>query len=150
MKKTLFYLVVLALMAACKKTPSVSVDCRSPTNDLALCKELIIGDWELVKSVKFIDTVAVFRPINGRSVHVKFLDSGIMEYYQDGKYITRDSYDIAIMKKFTRDKGDTLQNVLWTKKDLRIVPLRVCDDSLYLPYESFVYHSGDLYYVRQK
>jgi hypothetical protein len=150
MKKIMFYLVLLSLMAGCKKTPTLSVDCRSPTNNLTVCRELIIGKWNLVKLVRSIDTSAVITPTNGHSASLIFLNNGTIEYYQDEKYIARDSYDIAIMKKFTKDKADTLRNVLWTKKDRMIVPLKICDDSLYLPYESFAYHIGDFFYVRQK
>jgi hypothetical protein len=64
MKKMKCYLIFLSLMA-CKKTPSVlSVDCKTPSKDLAICKELILGKWEWVRTERRFDTIATYTPKN--------------------------------------------------------------------------------------
>jgi hypothetical protein len=159
MKKTLFYLVVLSLMAACKKTPSVN--CNSPTNDLALCKELIIGQWEWVRTVNRIDTFATFTPKTfGHAVKLNFKSNGILETYIDGQLRDTSSYRVYDAGQYFKpDSGQTYLNIKggdYTVRNfvqfyasIRAVRLEVCDDSLYLPYDKF-YHSGNDFYVRTK
>jgi hypothetical protein len=158
MKKIMIYLVLLSLMA-CKKTPSV--DCRSPTNDLALCKELIIGKWEWVRTVATIDTFATYTSKTfGHSVKLNFKTDGILETYVDGQLKDTSSYEIYDAGKFFKlDSGKTFLNIKgcnYSRPDAvrfyasaRAVRLKICDDSLYLPYDQF-YHSGNDFYVRTK
>jgi hypothetical protein len=157
MKKIMLYLVFLSLMA-CKKTPSV--DCRSPTNDLALCKELIIGKWEWVRTVTKIDTSDTYTPKTfGHSVKLNFKSDGIVETFIDGQFRDSSGYEIYDAGKFFKlDSGKTQLNIkgcnyrnpnavqFYTVP--RAVRLRVCDDSLYLPYEELIYHTGNDFYVR--
>jgi hypothetical protein len=159
MKKMMFYLVLLSLMAACRK--SSCVDCRSPTNDLALCKELIIGKWEWVRTVATIDTFATYTPKTfGHSVTLNFKTDGILENYVDGQLKDTSSYEVYDVGKFFKpDSGQTYLNIkgcvyptpnpvrFYTY--VRAVRLKICDDSLYLPYDRF-YHSGNDFYVRAK
>jgi hypothetical protein len=157
MKKMSFYLIFLSLMA-CKKKPSV--DCNSPTNDLALSKELIIGDWQWVKS-RSLQSGYISRPDSTKyQVMFSFKSNGIMEQFVDGNLVDTSSYEIAIEKKYSTFYGDTLRNVLAIKRRLvkfqkhplmeYYVPIRICNDSLYLFYESYAWHTaGDNYFSRK-
>ena len=156
MKKHIQYALamLLVLLMACQKDPDVS--CNSPTNDLALSRKLIIGTWRFDRSVFTIDTSFVYRPPDTTKIDVKFTKAGIIEYYSNGKLIDTCAYEIDIMKKYTLFYGDTTRNVLWIprrKSSMAIVfhnmvPLRVCNDSLFLRY-SFAYHSvGNNYFFR--
>ena len=147
-------LLLLAVMA-CKKDPLPDVNCNSPTNDLALSKELIVGCWRLSKTRYFFDSSYVVNYVlNKNSIDIRFTKDGVVECYQGGEFIDSSRYEIDIMKKYTLFPGDTTRNVLWivnTKKMYaleNLVPIRICTDSLYLFYESFRYHSGNRYFYR--
>ena len=151
MKKALFYLVLLSLMSACKKTPSV--DCNSPTNDLALCKEYIIGKWEWVKNIRYYGGYKVSTPQTaGITRTLNFRTDGIVETYINGQFKDTSSYEIYDGIQISKpDSGTTF---LTFREYNYIVPrsviLKVCDDSLYLPYEGLIYHNGNDYYSRVK
>lgn len=151
MKKTLFYLVVLALMVACKKTPSV--DCNSPTNNLALCKELIVGKWEWVRTVTNFGSFPTSTPqTSGRTVQLNFKNNGIVETFFDGQLKDTSSYEFydgIVISKL--DSGTTYLSFRELNYAYpRSVRLKVCEDSLYLPYEATIYHNGNKYYSRVK
>ena len=157
MKKHIQYALamLLVLLMACQKEPDVS--CNSPTNDLALSRKLIIGTWRLDRSVYFFDTSFIYRTPDTAKIDVKFTKAGIIEYYSNGKLIDTCAYEIDIMKKYTLYRGDTTRNVLWIprrKPSMAIafhnmVSLRVCNDSLFLRYQSFAYHTiGDNYFFK--
>lgn len=153
----MFYLIFLSLMA-CKKTPSV--DCNSPTNDLSLCKELIIGKWEWVRTVTQIDTSATFTPKSlGHTVQFNFNSNGIVESFLDGQFRDTSSYEFYDGSKYSkldsgktylRMKGCTYNGLISFYTYSRDVRVKVCDDSLYLPYEALIYHTGNDFYSKVK
>ena len=150
-----FAAILLMLAMACNKEPDIS--CNSPTNDLALSKELIIGKWRLNRCVYFFDTSYVWTPPKSALIDVKFTKKGVVEYYVGGKIQATCRYEINPMNKYTLYPPDSTVNVLRLidRKPLimaraleNMVPIRVCSDSLFLRYESFAYHTGDRYFFR--
>ena len=103
-------LLVLAVMA-CKKDLS-DVNCKSPTNDLALSKELIVGYWRLDRVKHFFDTNFVSYPSSRNNIVINFTKDGIVDYYQGGELIDSLRYEIDVMKKYTLFPSDTTRNVL--------------------------------------
>ena len=151
MKKTLLYWVLLSLMAACKKTPSVN--CNSPTNEIGLCKELILGKWEWVRTVTQFGSFPTSTPkTSGQTIRLNFKTNGIVETYVDGQFKDTSSYEIYDGGKlFKLDSGITFLSFReYDYNHRRPVILKVCDDSLYLPYEATIYHNGNKYYSRTK
>ena len=148
-----FATIGLMLLIACNKVPDVS--CDSPTNDAALSRKLILGTWRLHRIQFSLDTSYTWYPPKKEMIDVKFKEDGILEYYVDNKLINSCKYDIDIMKKYTLYFADTTRNVLSIdKRGMNglegLVPIRICSDSLYLPYESFRYDGiGDCYYYRK-
>ena len=151
-----FATILLMLAIACKREPLVS--CNSPTNDLALSRELIIGKWRMNRSVVFFDTSFVWVPPKSAMIDVKFTKKGIVEYYVNGRLQDTCRYEINPMNKYTLFPRDSTVNVLWLINRNRLtmsrgledmVPIRICTDSLFLRYESFRYHGiGDNYFFK--
>ena len=155
------FLALLFLLAmACKKDPPLpDVSCNSPTNDLTLSRQLIVGTWRFKRYVFQSTTGVIRKTVDSDEIEVKFTKKGIVEYYEKGKCIDTCRYDIDIMKKYSLYASDTTRNVLWisNKKPSMatvlhyMVPLRVCNDSLYLLYQSFTYDAmSDNYFYRVK
>lgn len=153
----MYSLIFLSLMA-CNKTPSV--DCNSPTNDLALCKRLIIGKWEWVRTVTRIDTSATYTPKSlGHTVRYKFNSNGIVDFFVDGQLKDTSSYEFYDGSKYSkldsgitylRMKGCSYRDNISFFTYSRDVRVKVCDDSLYLPYEALIYHTGNDFYSKIK
>ena len=157
-----FLALFFLLAMACKKDPPLpDVNCNRPTNDLILSRQLIIGCWQWHRTVHFFDVNKIITPDStGDNVRLVFKKNGIVEHYLNGRLNDTSSYEIDIMKKYSSNTGDTTLNLLWIRqinnstssyphiKD--VVPIRVCNDSLYLKYESFFYHTGDNYFFRVK
>ena len=159
MKKNIQYALamLLVLLMACQKDPDVS--CNSPTNDLALSRKLIIGTWRLKRTVFESTTGIIRKTLDTAQIDVKFTTNGIVEYYEKGKFIDTCRYEIDTMKKYSLYRGDTARNVLWipirklsmAKVLYDMVPLRVCNDSLFLLYQSFAYDAvSDRYFYKLK
>ncbi len=159
MKKHIQYALamLMVLLMACQKEPDVS--CNSPTNDLALSRKLIIGTWRLKRTVFESAVGTIRKTLDTAQIDVKFTKNGIIEYYEKGKFIDTCRYEIDTMKIYTLYRGDTARNVLWiptrkqsmTKAFHNMVPLQVCNDSLFLPYQSFRYdETSDKYFFRIK
>ena len=154
----MMYSLILLWLMACNKTPSV--DCNSPTNDLALCKKLIIGKWEWVRTVTRIDTSATYTPKSvGHIVQFKFNSNGIVESYLDGQFRDTSSYELFDGSQYSKldsgitylkMKGCTYNGLISFFTYPRYVRVKVCDDSLYLPYEALVYHTGNDFYSKVK
>ena len=157
-----FVAALLLLAMACKKDPPLpDVSCDKPTNDKEISKQLIIGTWRLKRFIFESTTGTIRRTVDTDQIDVKFATNGIVEYYEKENLIDTCTYDIDIMKKYSLYAGDTTRNVLWipnfklpklmTKAVYHMVPLRVCNDSLYLLYNSFAYDEvGDYYFYRLK
>ena len=161
MKKHIQYALamLLVLLMACQKDkePDIYVSCDKPTNDLALSRKLIIGTWRFKRYVFENANGITRKDIDTAQIDVKFTSNGILEYYEKGQLIDTCGYEIDIMKKYTLYPGDTTQNLLWmpTRKRSMLsaleykVPLRICNDSLFLPYQSFAFHTiGNNYFFR--
>jgi hypothetical protein len=163
MKKMKCYLIFLSLMA-CKKTPSVlSVDCKTPSKDLAICKELILGKWEWVRTEKRIDTIADYTPQNygNHRFVLNFKTEGLVESYVDGAYKDTARYEIYDGSQFSKfDSGKTFFTISTYDRvfknegrfylSSKIAPIKICDDSLFLPYENLFSHSGNDFFKRVK
>ena len=158
-----FMALLFLLAMACKKDPPPplpDVNCNRPTNDLTLSRQLIVGTWQWSKTVHFFDHDQVITPDStGNNVRLVFRTDGIVEHHFNGRLNDTSSYEIDIMKKYTWNQGDTTLNLLFIRHLNSkasypymqiIVPIRVCNDSLYLKYESFAFHTGDNYFYRVK
>lgn len=162
MKKNICYLVFLSLMACKKDPPPLSVDCSTPTNKEAICKQLILGRWEWVRTFTHFGQPSTITPQTiGHNVQFNFKADGIMETYLDGQFRDTSSYRIYDAGTFFKlDSGITHlsmrgcdyihPNFVAFYASPRSVRLQVCDDSLYLPYEDLIYHEGNDIYRRVK
>jgi hypothetical protein len=151
MKEIALFLSLIALIVACKK--SSLVDCRTPTNDLAICKELIIGKWAWEKNIQYISGYKVSTPQTaGISQNLNFKANGIVETYINGVLKDTSSYEIYDGNKYFKlDSGLTFLTFReYRYVTPRSVIVRICEDSLYLPYEALIYHTGNDYYSRVK
>ena len=149
---------------ACKKAPLVlSVDCKTPSKDLAICKELILGKWEWDRTVTRIDTHATFTPKNfgNHRFVLNFKTEGLVESYVDGDFKDTARYEIVDAGKFYKpDSGISYFIIPFYDKGYKnggrfyqnsnVAPIKICDDSLYLPYENLFSHTGNDYFKRIK
>ncbi len=158
--------MVFLTLFACKKTvppqPVISVDCSKPTNKEALCKELILGKWEWARTYTYFSLPSTVTPQElGHNVQFNFKADGIVETYLDGQFRDTSSYKIVDAGiSSPRDSGITYlimqgcdfkyPNSVRFYTYTRPVALKVCDDSLYLPYEYLMSHTGNNIYHRIK
>ena len=148
-------MLLLLLSMACKREPDISCNC--PTNDLSLSRKLIIGTWRLHRVRYFINTDFTWYALDTIHADYEFRKDGTLWYYKNSQFIDSCKYEIDVMKKYTLYQGDTTRNTLWvayfrhTMGLERLVPISVCNDSLYLKYQSFAYDTtGDEYFYRVK
>ena len=157
-----FVAALLLLAMACKKDPPLpdpppNVSCDKPTNDKELSKQLIVGTWRVHRVQFLINTPFTYYPPDTIHSDYQFRNDGTLWFYVNSRFVDSCKYEIGIMKKYTLYPGDTTRNTLWLvnyKRTMyleRLVPIRVCNDSLYLKYQSFAYdNSGDYYFHRIK
>ena len=157
------FLALLFLLAmACKKDPRPppplpDVNCNRPTNNLSLSRQLIVGTWRYKRYVFYGINGWIRRDVDTAQIDYQFRNDGTLWYYKKGEFIDSCRYEIDIMKKYTLYQGDTTRNTLWLINRkigmglASLVPIWVCNDSLYLPYQSFRYDTvQDYYFYRIK
>ena len=147
MKKNMFYLVLLALMAACNKPPSVSVSCNSPTKDVSIAQKLIIGKWVWVYSNHYnrlLGKNELWTPEVKDIIRVMEFDTkGNLSMFEDGKLTAQTTYEFQKYSVSTNIPADSTRFVLLCKGRGNTF-FKICSDSMYLPYQSFGYDaSGD-------
>jgi hypothetical protein len=162
MKKNIFYLAFLSLIACKKAEPLLSVDCAKPTNKEAICKKLILGKWEWVRTETRFNPPYVFGPeMIGHKVALNFKSDSIVEGYIDGQLKDVSKYEIFDAGlSFKRDSGITYIHIRGCQyfpvnsiefyQSARVAVLKVCDDTLYLPFEDKIYHTGNDIFSRVK
>ena len=133
MKKMIFYLIFLSLMA-CKKTPSV--DCNSPTSDSTLAKELLIGEWRLER------TFIAARGIGKVSKTRDQLPYVILNFRNDLTFQCFIADTLSCKGKFEFAKDGNTDLLIFKDFDLLFIdgvaPFRICSDSLYLNFNSYM------------
>jgi hypothetical protein len=151
MKINMLFLALIMLVLACKK--SSLVDCKTPTNDLALCKELIVGKWAWARSEIYArnpDSLIISRPTSISRLNLDFKANGIVETYIDGQLMDTSSYVIYDLVRFS--KSDSGRVVLdfrqYGNRFGQPVGLRICEDSLFLPYSES--HGANEFYNKVK
>ena len=137
-----FAAILLMLAMACNKEPDVS--CNSPTNDLALSKELIVGTWRWAYSIQSNRQTGNKDVTTPQSEKVErtmtFCDDGKLEIKQDGKIITKTTFQFRKMSEWSLYPPDSTKYILSWKANN--VVWRICTDSLYLPYQSFAFDAS--------
>jgi hypothetical protein len=155
MKKTLFYLALLSMTAACKHLPPPLaivdpppkvVNCDSTTKDPVLAQKLIVGKWIWVYSYRFnrglgyseIRTPANYR--NNVKDIIEFDANGNLSFYEDGKLTAQSSYQFRKYSDFSNIPSDSTRFLF--HQPGRNAFFKICPDSLYLPFQSFGYDVG--------
>jgi hypothetical protein len=158
MKKIMFYLVLLSLMAACKHLPQPSatvdplppppkvVNCDSTTRDPVIAQKLIVGKWIWVYSLRYnrrLGYKEILTPANYRN-NVKdvmeFDAYGKLNFYEDGKLTAQSTYQFRKYSDFSNISSDS--TIYLFNQPGRSAFYRICPDSLYLPFQSFGYDVG--------
>jgi hypothetical protein len=128
MKKTMFYLIVLSLMG-CSKTPKI--DCDPPTNDLEICKKLIIGEWQLERtSIVYRGVGIVIKTKKDYPKTVLIVNENMTyRYYENDKLMNEDNYSFYIKDQFN------IYNLINFKNGPNLLfdlgPINLCSDSLF-------------------
>jgi hypothetical protein len=158
MKKIMFYLVLLLLMAACKHLPQPLaivdppppppkvVNCDSTTRDPVLAQKLIVGKWIWVYSYhanRRLGYTEIWTPSNRRNNVkdvVEFDDKGNLSTYVDGSLTTQTTYQFRKYSDFSNIPSDSTRFLLYFPG--RSAFFRICPDTLYLPFQSYGYDVG--------
>jgi hypothetical protein len=139
MKKMMFYLIFLSLMA-CSKTPN----CTEATDDPEIAKCAIIGEWRLIRTFIVSRTVGPIH-VTGKVVRdevIIFKKNEDLEFYVLGQKILDSPYRFAKGKEFSNLSTDeqNLLNIIKPKEEIgSLTTYRICNDSLYLRFNSFRY-----------
>jgi hypothetical protein len=141
MKKMMFYLIFLSLMA-CKKVPLV--DCNSPTKDPDIARQLIEGKWNWKYSNYFNRRESLYEiwtPENTKSIKtMDFSSDGNLCIFENGKLVTETKYEFRKLSALTNFPADSTRYIVsWKDSN---TTFRICSDSLYLPYQSFRYDAA--------
>ena len=141
MKKHIQYALamLLVLLMACQKEPNVS--CNSPTNDVNTSKKLIVGTWQWAYSKQYARTTSTWDITNPKTDTIErsmtFNKNGQLLIYENGILKTETTYQFRKMSEWSLFPGDSARFILsWKNSN---VVWRICNDSLYLPYQSFAY-----------
>jgi hypothetical protein len=169
MKKQIIYLVLLSLMACKKpnrkgedivipieepKKPPL-VDCINPTQKRDTAQILFIGKWRLTRSVLrgWTGTSHLFAK---KKEEIVFKDNGIVEYFDQDTLKMSSPYEFIRLSDVSNIMSDSSRILLKMEKmhgyGLRShTTFAVCDDSLYLLFNSFFYDgAADRIYAKQK
>jgi hypothetical protein len=148
MKKMMFYVIFLSLMA-CKKAvqpvPLPVISCDKPSNRADTAKLLIIGRWELerITILDRVNRLIIYRTKKDfPKRELNFLTNGLVELFKEDTLVASGYF------KFIKDKdlyaASTVDRDFISMPVVRngmesFVSFRICNDSLYLPYGSFAY-----------
>ena len=137
-----FVAILFMLVIACRKIPDVS--CDSPTNDAALSRKLICGEWTWSYSKQYarqLGTTIITTP-KSESITKKmiFYNDGRLKIYKNSKLEVETTYQFRKMSEWSLYPPDSLKTILsWKNSD---VVWRICTDSLYLPYQTFAFDAA--------
>jgi hypothetical protein len=143
MKKIMFYLVLLSLMAACRK--SSCVDCSSPSESAAIAQELILGKWQLER------TIFISRLLGKRIYKTKkdfpnyiliFQDKGIIKLFRNDTLIGGSTFKFIKEKEIAPTSNSNRDLLFMNNLELPsqfegVTPFGICNDSLYLSFQSY-------------
>ena len=160
MKKQIIYLTLLSLMA-CKKTPSIEdeitkpkeevsqkpslVSCNTPTRNPDTAKIIIIGKWQLERTI-FVSMIlgkVIYRTYKDYDKEViHFKEDGMLDFYLKDSLVVTSPYNINKLSETTKYPKDSTIYALRAEKIKGVsfgtlTTYRICDDSLYLPFNSF-------------
>ena len=140
-----FVAALLLLAMACKKDPPLpdppNVSCDKRTNDVAISKQLIVGTWQWAYSKfrsRFLGTTIITNPqTDSIERSMTFNSDGRLMIYENGVLKQETTYKFRKMSEWSLFPGDSTRYIFsWKGSD---VTWRICNDSLYLPYQSFTY-----------
>ena len=142
MKKTLFYLVLLSLMSCHKE---LYVSCDTPSNDAEIAKSLITGRWELERtrfaSRRFGKVIYLTKKDLPHYVLI-FQGKGTLQLFRNDTLIGDGSFKFIKEKDIAPTSNSDLNLLFMNKVELPgefegVVPFKICNDSLYLPFQSY-------------
>jgi hypothetical protein len=148
MKKIIFYVIFLSLMA-CKKAiqpvPLPDISCNKPSNRADTAKLLIIGRWELerITILDRVNRLIIYRTKKDfPKQELNFLTNGLVELFKDDTLVASGFFKFVKEKDLaptTKVDLDLISMPVVRRSRENFVPFRICNDSLYLPYGSFAY-----------
>jgi hypothetical protein len=129
-----FAAILLMLGVACRKVPNVS--CNSPTSDPSLAKELLIGKWQLER------TFIAARRIGKLSKSRDQLPYVILTFSNDLTFQCFIADTLSSKGKFEFVKDGNTDLLTFQGGDLTFIdgvaPFKICNDSLYLNFNSYM------------
>ncbi len=160
MKKQIIYLVLLSLMACKKRDCPVEtvdvepkkpplVDCSRTTTNRDTAQTLIVGKWQLERTV-FADRrlgKTVYKYANELPrIILDFRKEGSFDYFQNDTLRAASTYGFYKLSEITKFQADSTRNALHMPQMLSrgvsfgtLITYRICDDSLFLPFQSFAF-----------
>jgi hypothetical protein len=149
MKKNIFYVVLLSLMACKHMPPTLEnvdvppkvVNCDTTTRNPIIAQKLIIGKWIWVYAYhanRRLGYREIWTPANYRNNIrdvMEFDAQGNMRFFEDGKLTAQTTYQFRKYSDFSNIPSDSTRFLLHFPG--RDAFFRICPDSLYLPYQSF-------------
>lgn len=137
-----FAAIGLMLLIACSKVPDVS--CNGPTNDAALSRKLIIGEWIWSYSKQYSrqsGTSTITTPKSDSIAKTMiFYSDGRLKIYKNSKLEVETTYQFRKMSEWSLYPPDSLKTILsWKNSN---VIWKICTDSLYLPYQTFAFDAA--------
>jgi hypothetical protein len=141
MKKIMFYLVLLSLMACCKDN---NVNCDQPSDSAAIAKTLIIGKWRLERTIfrnRLLHKVIYETRNDFPNYELVFSENGTVKLSRNDSLIGNTTF------KFIKEKEIAPTSI--SERDLffaaivqpgefeGVVPFKICSDSLFFFAQSY-------------
>lgn len=142
MKKFMMYLVLLSLMS-CRK--ELDIGCDVPSNSAEVAKSLIIGRWEL-ENTRFASRrfgKVIYQTKKDLPHYVLiFQGKGTLQLFRNDTLIGDGSFKFIKEKDIAPTSNSDLNLLFMNKVELPgefegVVPFKICNDSLYLPFQSY-------------
>lgn len=148
---TKFLILVLFFLASCKKEKVPLVDCSNPTSDITKTKSIVVGSW-IWAYEKYRDRISQSYIIKtpqteGVTRHYNFLKNNDVRIYQNNNLVETASYEITTLNVVTGSDMDKDRTILLfknksTNQRTDFAPVRICNDTLTLNYQSYLDTKG--------
>lgn len=139
-----YYLIIsIFLLLSCSKDKTkYDVPCNTPTNNISISKQLIIGNWTWVSEYyvqPFTGNIFFKTPVSEGYTRQLNTNSSIIEFYKNNSVEQKYFYEFAIEKSITNYSLDTTNVLVFkdfiTGQRSNYVHYKICNDTLTLNFQ---------------
>lgn len=154
----LYLIILILLISSCKKDDiSYNVPCSTPTNDIIISRQLLLGNWiwvsELYREQLSGQLVLKTPQTEGYTKQLTVYDS-LLEFFKNNSFEQKYLYDFVIEKSITNYPDDTTNVLVFkdftTGQRSNYVHYKICNDTLTLNFQIRSSFAGIEKWVKNK